>query len=198
MPYLRLEIPRIRRQERFLPWLRENRPVNVHGPAPVLDRVGSRDDDTGRDRPAIVGLCDRFGGLVYSVILAIVHEASVAEDLFLETFLTVRNRALEFEGDTNPGRRLSNIARRCAMDYLRSAGRSVAQKTSTSADQTSLIRDAFPELSAEQVDVIAMAWYQGLSLAEITERMGQPLGTVKRWARSALKHVREHAGEIRK
>ena len=38
-----------------------------------------------------------------------------------------------------------------------------------------------------QRQVIELAYFEGLSQTEMAERMGQPLGTVKTWVRTALK-----------
>jgi RNA polymerase sigma-70 factor (ECF subfamily) len=39
--------------------------------------------------------------------------------------------------------------------------------------------------------VIELAYFEGLSQTEMAERMGQPLGTVKTWVRTALKNLRD-------
>jgi RNA polymerase sigma-70 factor (ECF subfamily) len=41
-------------------------------------------------------------------------------------------------------------------------------------------------LSAPQRQSVALAFYDGLSHAEVAEQMRQPLGTVKSWVRRAL------------
>ena len=42
------------------------------------------------------------------------------------------------------------------------------------------------QLSVEQQQCVALAYYQGLSHAEVAEHLTQPLGTVKSWVRRAL------------
>ena len=49
------------------------------------------------------------------------------------------------------------------------------------------------KLSANQRQVIELAYFEGLSQTEIAERMGEPLGTVKTWVRVALKSLRKDA-----
>ena len=41
-------------------------------------------------------------------------------------------------------------------------------------------------LSAQQRQSVALAFFDGLSHAEVAEAMRQPLGTVKSWVRRAL------------
>jgi len=53
-----------------------------------------------------------------------------------------------------------------------------------------LIEGAFRNLTENQKRVIQLSFYEGLSHAAIAERLHQPLGTVKGWARSALSRLR--------
>ncbi len=45
-------------------------------------------------------------------------------------------------------------------------------------------------LSAQQRQTVALAFYDGLSHSEVADRLRQPLGTVKSWARRALLSLR--------
>ncbi|HEX2013239.1 MAG TPA: sigma factor-like helix-turn-helix DNA-binding protein, partial [Roseateles sp.] len=45
-------------------------------------------------------------------------------------------------------------------------------------------------LSGEQRSSLALAYYQGLSHAEVAEHLAQPLGTVKSWLRRGLQSLR--------
>ncbi len=62
-------------------------------------------------------------------------------------------------------------------------------------DRVRLLREAFAKLNPHQREVIEMAYYEGLSQTEMAERLKQPLGTVKTWARSALKVLRDQLGQ---
>jgi len=64
------------------------------------------------------------------------------------------------------------------------------------SDQASRIREAMSKLNASQRSVIELAYFEGLSQAEMAEKMGQPLGTIKTWVRTALKNLREHLGVV--
>ena len=54
-----------------------------------------------------------------------------------------------------------------------------------------LVRSALETLSAEQREVIELAYYSGLSHSEIALRLGQPLGTVKTRTRLGMMKLRD-------
>jgi RNA polymerase sigma-70 factor (ECF subfamily) len=165
--------------------------------------------------PKVMGvLYDRYGRLVYSLILRVVRNAAAAEDLTQETFLRVWNRGQAFDaarGSLGPW--IVTVARNRAIDYVRSAdGRMAARSLELdhlehpghfagleegvlSLDRARRLKDAFEKLTPNQKTVIELAYYEGLSQSEMAARMHQPLGTVKTWVRSALKTLREQLTE---
>ncbi len=167
-----------------------------------------------RDAQALAELYDRYGRLVYSLILRVVKDAGIAEDLVQETFMRVWNRVQAFDAQKGSiGPWLLAVARNRAIDYLRSAGgreRNALEFEETdhpalytnmehdilSSDQARLIQTALGKLSPNQRQVIELAYFEGLSQTEMAERMGQPLGTVKTWVRSALKNLRDDLGAV--
>lgn len=162
-----------------------------------------------RDAQALADLYDRYGRLAYSVILRIVHNGATAEDLVQETFLRVWKHARAFDAEKGAlGPWLLAVARYRAIDYLRSGGgrdcnalkfemadhfslSTDMESTILEADNLKTIRAAVERLSPNQQQVIKLAYFEGLTQTEMAERMGQPLGTVKTWARTALKRLRE-------
>ena len=74
-----------------------------------------------RDKAALTELYDRYGRLVYSLVLRIVRDRAAAEDLVQEIFLRVWNRAGTFDLSRGaPGPWLLTISRNYALDYLKS------------------------------------------------------------------------------
>jgi len=163
-----------------------------------------------RDPKAMADLYDRFGRIAYSVIFTIVRDTGIAEDLVQETFLRVWNRMGAFDAERGAlGAWLLTVARNRAIDHIRSAGSrntrntfeledrehpslfADAEQEIVTADQARRIRDSLASLNANQKRVIELAYFEGLSQTEMAERMGEPLGTIKTWARSALKRLRE-------
>lgn len=167
-----------------------------------------------RDPQALAELYDRYGRLAYTLILRVVRDGATAEDLLQETFLRVWNRVQGFDaGKGAIGPWLLAVARNRAIDYLRSAGgreRNALEFEET--DHPSLFTDMEPELlmsdkarrvkaamdrlPANHRQVIELAYFEGLSQTEMAERMGQPLGTVKTWVRTALKSLRDDLGAL--
>jgi RNA polymerase sigma-70 factor (ECF subfamily) len=172
-----------------------------------------------RDPEAMGDLYDRFGRLTYSVILAIVRDAALAEDLLQETFLRVWNQAHAFEpGRGALGPWLLAMARDRAIDRVRALDPDERERHSAlvepglfvgpamfvdmdkkvlNTDHPRVIRSAIAKLSADQRKVIELAYYEGLSQRGMAERMGEPLGAVKIWVREAVKHLREALGQAK-
>ena len=167
-----------------------------------------------RDGGAMRELYDRYGRLVYSLILRVVRNSAVAEDLVQETFLRVWNRMQAFDQERGAlGPWVLAVARNRAIDYLRSTdGRMSAgtleldrlelpgqfcdfEDRALSLDRARRLKDAFEKLTPNQKIVVELAYYEGLSQTEMAERLKQPLGTVKTWVRSALQVLREELRE---
>ena len=165
-----------------------------------------------RDASAMAELYDRYGRLVYAMILRIVQDTGTAEDLVQESFLRVWNRVQGFDAERGGlGPWLLAVARNRAIDYLRSAGGRMRhtvelqendhpglfadmEKDLLNSDRIRRVKDALGRLGANQRKVIELAYFEGLSQTEMAEKMGQPLGTVKTWVRAALRSLREELG----
>lgn len=165
-----------------------------------------------RDPRAMADLYDRYGRLVYALIVRVVRDGGIAEDLVQETFLRVWNRVQGFDAERGGlGAWLLAVARNRAIDYLRSAAGRMRnavelpetehpalfadmEKELLNSDRVRRVRVALEKLSQNHRAVIELAYFEGLSQAEMAERMGEPLGTVKTWVRTALKSLRDELG----
>ena len=159
----------------------------------------------GRNPSAMSELHDRYGRLIYAMILRIVRDSGTAEDLTQETFMRAWNGVQFFDAQKgNIGPWLLAIARHRAIDYLRSihfrethtvtfeeADLAPLAATAMAFEDARRVRSAMGKLVPQHLRVIELAYFEGLSQAEVAERLGQPLGTVKSWARMALKTLRQ-------
>lgn len=151
----------------------------------------------------------RCSGRAWAVALRILGSRADAEEVLQETFLEVWRRAREFD----PSRGgletwVTTIARTRSIDRRRSLG-TVARIAEDVAHQPPPISAAPPdpseaavlgqdrarvaaalrELPPDQRTVVELAYFEGLSQREISERTGDPLGTVKTRARLALEKL---------
>lgn len=146
------------------------------------------------DQRALAKLYERHSGLMMAVGIRILGQRKEAEDLLHDVFLEVWRRA----GSYDPGRGtvrtwLTLRMRSRALDRLRSARMTrivLIEDTRTLADRPSpddpalapdraAVRRALAELPDEQREVVLLVYFAGLSSAEIGERVGVPIGTVK-------------------
>src|SRR3954470_12260150 len=131
-----------------------------------------------RDAQALAELYDRYGRLVYALILRIVKDTGIAEDLVQETFLRVWNRVQGFDAEKGAiGPWLLAVARNRAIDYLRSAGgreRNALEFEETDrpalytdmerdlllSDSARRVKSAMEKLSDNQRQVIELAYFE--------------------------------------
>lgn len=167
-----------------------------------------------RDQSAVGELYDRRSKLLYSLILRILRDRSLAEDVLQEVFLSLWTRAHTYNRSLgSPVAWLVRIARNRAIDRLRSAGaRSRVETEAAPADVMEyvtpedsvnatemgyLVAKAMTSLPAQQRTLIEDAFYRGMTHAELADRHQMPLGTVKTRIRSGLQMLRGALTEVK-
>jgi RNA polymerase sigma-70 factor (ECF subfamily) len=167
------------------------------------------------DRAAFATLYERTSAHLLGVVLRIQRDRALAEDILQEVFVNVWRAAQSFDAaQSQPLTWLASVARNRAIDSLRRAQAQPQLKTNltTSAhdDEETDVYDTVADdapgplellsrasdaralgqcmegLSAQQRQSVALAFFDGLSHAEVADSMRQPLGTVKSWVRRAL------------
>ncbi len=160
------------------------------------------------DHGAMAEFYDQSSAAVYGLALRILGDASLAEDVVLEVYTQVWQRAAAYD----PARGsvaawLVTLTRSRAIDVrrahrrapitepLETAGELRAEgpgpeACSAAAERHRLVRRALGGLSAEARELIELAYFGGLSQSEIADALGQPLGTVKTRIRAAMMHLR--------
>ena len=169
------------------------------------------------DRAAFAQLYARTSGHLYAVVLRIQRDRTLAEDLLQEIYVSVWKAAASFDaGRSQPLTWLTHIARNRAIDSLRRAQAQPRLESTTRDDDDerpdaleALASDApgpldllglasqkrqlaacMERLSPAQRQSVALAFFDGLSHAEVADQRREPLGTVKSWVRRALATLR--------
>jgi|SRR6218665_2695388 len=172
------------------------------------------------DRAAFEALYRETSSQLFGVVLRINSDRAQAEDVLQEVYVNIWRAARGFDAArSQPLTWLTSVARNRAIDSLRRRATEPAtvSRFSTlddgqdgehdlleampSADagplelldqaaQAHALEQCMQALSGEQRSSLALAYYQGLSHAEMAVQMSQPLGTVKSWVRRGLQSLR--------
>ncbi|MFD6171164.1 RNA polymerase sigma factor [Streptomyces coeruleorubidus] len=159
------------------------------------------------DEEAFAAIYRRWGSLVHTMATRLLGDAHEAEDVTQQVFLGAWHGRSGFRPERGPlGAWLVGITRRKTVDALAARTRrlalvdSAAHGTDAGAEQGEtapdrvldrvLLVDALSRLPQQQREVLCMAFYEDLTQAQIAERTGMPLGTVKSHARRGLHGLR--------
>ena len=161
---------------------------------------------------ALDELYGRYGRLVYSVALRIVGERQTAEEITLDVFVKVWEKADTYQPRLGSVRVwVTGMTRNRAIDILRRQSVRLDAQSLRWADLTSQpiskepnpeatvdlnlrkqrIRRAIAQLPEEQRNVLALAYFQGYTQREIAELCKLPLGTVKSRSRASIQKLRQ-------
>ena len=146
---------------------------------------------------------------MFGLILRVVSDRATAEEVLLDVYTQIWRQAGSY--DLKRGAPLAwmmTIARTRGIDRLRSSKADLTREpletssevtattpspedASVASERGRLVRSALETLSAEQREVIELAYYSGLSHSEIALRLNQPLGTVKTRTRLGMMKLRD-------
>jgi RNA polymerase sigma-70 factor (ECF subfamily) len=155
------------------------------------------------NQDAMAELYDRYSPVVYAVALRVLGDAGAAEDVLQEIFMQLWRSPESFDAERgNLAPWLAVIARNRAVDVLRKrrpqteisdAVISVSPDLAGEADRSRAVdkvRAVLKEMPAAQRSALEMAYFEGYSHSEISQKTGEPLGTIKTRIRSGLMLLR--------
>ena len=161
---------------------------------------------------ALAVLYERYGRLVFGVALHVVGRRHTAEEIVLDVFTSVWEKASLYRAErARVSVWLASMARYRAIDVLRReavrpekysvswvelAREPVAQsdnpeKAVDLALQKQRVRAAVATLPEEQREALALAFFKGYTHSEIAQVLDQPLGTIKTRIRMAMHKLRQ-------
>jgi RNA polymerase sigma-70 factor (ECF subfamily) len=171
------------------------------------------------DRAAFATLYQETSAHLMGVILRIQRDRGQAEDVLQEVYVNVWRSAQRFHASlSQPTTWLSSVARNRAIDSVRrrqSDAPVVSRYVGGDGDEEIDLLETLPSdapgpldlleraseeralaecmkrLSGDQQHSLALAYFQGLTHAEVADKLGQPLGTVKSWVRRGLQGLKQ-------
>jgi RNA polymerase sigma-70 factor (ECF subfamily) len=181
----------------------EDRSQGAAGEAALIGRVA------GGDLAAFGALYDRYARDVYAFAAHALGRGP-AEEVAQDVFVRIWQRAAQFdETRGSVAGWIMAIARHRIVDEIRHRGRSHDTLATIDAllagaedpdadveeatwlhDRRRGLLDAVRELPEEQRRVLVLAYFGGLTQSEIAQKLGCPLGTVKKRTRLGLQKLR--------
>ncbi len=166
-----------------------------------------------KDRQAFVSLFGYFAPRIKSLLMRGGAPAEMAEDLAQEAMISVWRKASCFDpARASPAAWIFTIARNLRIDVARRSQRekvyAVLETVEpdgpeqpdaiiTASQRESKVREALNILPPEQLEVVRLAFTEGMSQSEIAEALKLPLGTVKSRTRLAMTRLRQKLEEVR-
>lgn len=156
------------------------------------------------DEKAMGELYDRYSGIVYAVALRVLGDAAAAEDVLQDVFMQLwrnpgrfdssrgnlapwlsvitRNRSIDQLRKRHPESDIEDVVVSVEPDMAGAAGRSMAMVK---------VRGVLGGMPAAQRTALEMAYFEGLTHTEISQKTGEPLGTIKTRIRTGLLALRK-------
>ncbi len=164
------------------------------------------------NRQSFEELYERFSGVLFSTAYRVMNNQEAAEDVLQDVFVQIWEKAALY--DPTRGKPMTwaiTLTRNKAIDRLRSTQRrsrlqdelqheseTVEQfddKSSfdavSSVETAEMVREAIKKLSKDQREAIELAFFSSLTQTEISERLNQPLGTIKARIRRGMMRLKE-------
>lgn len=156
------------------------------------------------DRQAFSRLYRDSSAKLFGVALRILRRRDWAEEVLQDCYVSIWQHAREYHsGLSAPMTWMTGIVRNRCLDRLRKPRLEVSDADGEMIDNTisdepgplaalerskdaQALARCLQTLEARQRQAIALAFYDGLSHAELSSHLRQPLGTVKTWVRRGL------------
>lgn len=166
--------------------------------------------DVGKgDLEAFAALYERYHKRLFHFILRFVKERALAEDILQETFLRLLKGKKRFRKNSRFSTYLFTIARNLCLDTLKSRERKhvfvsqenhiekAAEKSKgpdeilEETETRKVIQNAIQTLPLDQIEVLVLSKYSGLSYDEIARIVGSTTAAVKQKAYRAMLSLKQ-------
>jgi RNA polymerase sigma-70 factor (ECF subfamily) len=174
--------------------------TDILAEAQVQEDIGLIQRISERDSRAYQAFYEKYSGLIYASISNVLNDHHDTEDVMQEVLVQLWNKAHLYEPRKGkPLTWLTTMARNRAIDRIRSKQRrsklnddfeienkgvqpefdESGHELLVSKERDSILLRAVSKLNPDQKEAIELAYFTGLTQAEVAERLHEPLGTVK-------------------
>jgi RNA polymerase sigma-70 factor (ECF subfamily) len=176
----------------------------VATPAQALEQLVAR--SAVGDRGAFRALYEATAPKLFGVALRILRREDWAEEVLQECYVSVWRHAPEYSASrAAPMTWMTSIVRNRCLDWLRRPNPQPLDDEALEAVEsdnpgplaelergrdTAALARCLRGLEARQRQAIALAFFDGLSHAELAQHLREPLGTVKTWVRRGLRRLK--------
>lgn len=155
------------------------------------------------ERTAVALLYQRHQAPLFRLARGLLRSAAEAEDLLHDVFLEAWRRSADYSAERGSVRAWLILRTRSrALDRLKSAARPRGMPLEPPAETAPVevgdqrrLRELLAQMPEAQQQVVLLGYFEGLSSAEISERLAIPIGTVKSRTRAALETLRDVLGK---
>jgi RNA polymerase sigma-70 factor (ECF subfamily) len=160
-----------------------------------------------KDRAAFDLLYRQTSAKLFGVCLRVLNDRGDAEEALQEVFVKIWTKADRFAvSDLSPISWLVAIARNHAIDRIRARRKPAAdidaaldvadpapgpEAMAVAGDESERIYHCLDELEQDRAAAVRGAYLQGESYAELAQRHGVPLNTMRTWLRRSLMKLKE-------
>jgi RNA polymerase sigma-70 factor (ECF subfamily) len=166
------------------------------------------------DDGALPEMYRQFSGPMFSTALALLGDRELAADAVQQAFVQAWRAADRFDPDRELQPWLYAITRRTAVDVYRRNRRTAGQvsldeswavEAELATEGPSMestwrvwqVRTALGKLHPDEREVLRLAYFEGSTQTEISDRLGLPLGTVKSRTARAQRRLAAVLGHLR-
>jgi RNA polymerase sigma-70 factor (ECF subfamily) len=162
------------------------------------------------DESALAALYDRYGGMLFAMLVRILRDTSAAEEVLQDLFLQLWRGASRFDASRGSlpawllvigrNRAISRLRGREHREVLEDPENFSFDTVPSSGDLEDeawraqlmeRLSGAMATLPPEQREAVELAYSEGMTQTEIAARTGCPLGTVKSRVRAAMQSLKQ-------